>query len=175
MATLTRDEVLAQVKAAFGFVPNLLDGIAAQSPTAAAVYLAGSEALGSAKLTPAERQVVMLAVSAFNDCHYCTAAHRTVAKSQGVPQAELDAIDAQEPPSDPRLQQLVDTVWTLQQERGWLSEARRADLGISLEEVYEIIAILGLKTMTNYINHIQHTEIDAPFQAQATRSPQQAA
>lgn len=54
------------------------------------------------------------------------------------------------------------------EKRGWLTpeELRQAEAkGISRNRLYEIIAYIGLKTMTNYINHIAHTPIDAQFES----------
>lgn len=34
---------------------------------------------------------------------------------------------------------------------------------------HELIAIIALKTISNYINHIQRTEVDTAFKAQAKR------
>jgi AhpD family alkylhydroperoxidase len=113
-------------------------------------------------LSPAEKQIVMLAVASFNDCHYCTAAHRTAGNAMGVPQAELEAIDDRRLPTDPRSRALVETAWTILSERGWVSDATLAHLGVSRAEAFEIIALIALKTITNYVNHIQGTEIDAP-------------
>jgi len=42
-------------------------------------------------------------------------------------------------------------------------------LGVSRPELYELIAIIALKTISNYINHIQRTEVDTAFKAQAKR------
>jgi len=166
MAKTTREEALDQAKAAYGFVPNLMTTIADGNPAVVSAYLAASAALGGSVLSAPEKQAVMLAVSAFNECHYCTAAHRTAGKSMGVSQADLDAIDGQQPPSDERLAALSTATWTVLRERGWV---RVDDLPVSREELYEIIAIIGLKTITNFINHIAGTEVDAPFKAQATR------
>lgn len=50
--------------------------------------------------------------------------------------------------------------------KGWLSaedlEALEAD-GIDRRQLYELIALIGLKTISTYINHIAHTEIDPQF------------
>src|SRR5215470_11154148 len=93
MSKTTKEEALATVKAAFGFVPNLMAGIADTNPAVATAYLAASAALEGGVLSPAEKQMVMLAVASFNDCHYCTAAHRTVGRTMGVSQEDLEAID----------------------------------------------------------------------------------
>ena len=71
MTQITKAQVLDQVQAALGFVPNLMSGIAEQNPAVVAAYLAAGGALESGVLSAAERQVVMLAVSALNECHYC--------------------------------------------------------------------------------------------------------
>ena len=63
---------------------------------------------------------------------------------------------------------IVVTTRLILQKRGWLTaeELRNAEgNGISKTRLYEIIAYIGLKTITNYINHIAHTPVDSQFQA----------
>jgi AhpD family alkylhydroperoxidase len=175
MSKTTKEEALAKVEAAFGFVPNLMAGIADTNPAVATAYLCAAAALEGGVLSPAEKHIVMLAVSSFNECHYCTAAHRTAGKAMGVSQADLDAIDDRVLPSDPRNRALAEATWTILSDRGWVNDARLALLGVSRTEAFEIIAIIGLKTISNYVNHTQGTEIDAPFRAQAKRAARKAA
>jgi AhpD family alkylhydroperoxidase len=170
MSTKTaKDEALMQVKSAFGFVPNLMAGIVEQNPAVAAAYLGASAGLEGGLLSATEKQVVMLAVSAFNECHYCSAAHRTSAKGTGVAQSELELIDERQLPSEKRLKSLVEATWALMTDRGWLGTGRLETLGVSRPELYELIAIIGLETISSYINQIQLTEVDAAFKAQAKR------
>jgi len=35
--------------------------------------------------------------------------------------------------------------------------------GVSRFQLYEVVALVGLKTISNYINHIAHTTIDREF------------
>ena len=52
------------------------------------------------------------------------------------------------------------------EKRGWLSdvdESEFEDLGLGRPEFYEIIALIGIKTMSNYVNHIAETKLDEPF------------
>jgi AhpD family alkylhydroperoxidase len=170
MSKTTKEEALVKAQAAFGFVPNLIAGIADTNPAVATAYLGALAALQGGVLSPVEQQVVMLAVSAFNDCHYCTAAHRTAGKGMGVSQANLDAIDDRTLPDDPRGRVLVEAAWTILSEKGWVNDAKLVRLGVSRTEAFEIIAIIGIKTISNYVNHIQGTEVDAPFRAQAKRA-----
>jgi hypothetical protein len=49
---------------------------------------------------------------------------------------------------------------------GWLDAADLRTLeerGITKAKLYEIIAFIGLKTISNYINHIAHTTVDREF------------
>ncbi len=85
-----RDEGLTQVKSSFGFAPNLMEGIVERNPAVSAAYHGASAALEGGLLSGIEQQVVMPAVSAFNDRNYCGAGHRTAVKQMGVAQSELE-------------------------------------------------------------------------------------
>jgi AhpD family alkylhydroperoxidase len=155
-------EVLDRATRMFGFVPNLIQEMA-RNPAVATVYLDGQEALAGGTLSNEERQVVQLAISAMNRCDYCMAAHLAGLRMSGVPDPELEAIARMEEPEDERLRALTTTVWKILEKRGFLSETDLADLGasrIDRSQLYEIIALIGLKTITNYINHINRTELD---------------
>ncbi|GIV57288.1 MAG: alkyl hydroperoxide reductase AhpD [Rhodothermaceae bacterium] len=169
METTTQQaqNVLDNVQQKYGFVPNLYREMTAHSPAVADVYLQANEAAEGISLTPRETQAVILAVSAYNDCHYCTKAHRTVGKMVGLPEDEIDAILGGDLPRDERLRHLVAATRLTLDKRGWLSDEdleTLASRGISRGQVYEIVALIGIKTISNYINHIAHTEVDPQFQ-----------
>ena len=79
-----RDEVLAAAKKKFGFVPNLIKEMV-KSPVAAQVYMKGQEAMSEAFLTNQEQQAIQLAISAINNCHYCTKAHSALSRPTFLP------------------------------------------------------------------------------------------
>ena len=172
MATTTRndrEQILDEVKSKFGFVPNLLDNLS-QSPAAARVYLGGMDALATGNLRPAEVQAVALAISGANECHYCTAAHGTVAKSLGISAEDVTALKSGGEVSDAALASVADATRLLWDKRGWLTpedlqalEAR----GIDRPKLYEIVALVGLKVLSNFVNHIEQTPVDAAFAAEA--------
>lgn len=167
-----REQVLARAEKAFGFVPNLIRELAT-SPAVANAYLDANAALAQASLTPVEQQVVMVAVSTANGCEYCMAAHRTAGAAQGIGQAELDRIDAGELPDSPRYAALVDATRRVIEKRGWLGAddlAELAERGVDRAQLYEVIAIVGVKTISNFINHIAGTPVDDVFQKQASSS-----
>lgn len=168
---LTMPDVAAEnaifeaVKKKFGFVPNLIREMS-RNPAVARVYLEGQDALAGGVLSPAEQQVVQLAVSAFNECDYCRAAHGLGSRMAGVAAAEIEAIQKGELPDDRRLRSLVHSTWLVLDTRGSLGDNNVAALeaeGIDRAQLYEIVAIVGLKTISNYINHIAHTPIDPAF------------
>lgn len=167
--TATTDEraeqILQQVEQAYGFRPNLVEELVT-SPAAAQVYLGGQEAMQESSLSEAEQNAVMLAVSARNECHYCTAAHAGIGRQVGLTAGQVEAILEDEELEDERLAALVDAADRVLEKEGWLEEDDLAELarrGVDRAQLYEIVALVGLKTISNYVNHIAGTEIDPQF------------
>lgn len=159
------EQILTQVEQAYGFRPNLIEELVT-SPAAAQVYLGGQEAMQEASLSEAEQNAVMLAVSTRNECHYCTAAHAAIGRQVGLDEEQVEAILEQEEVEDERLAAVVDATDRIVSKDGWLKEDDLAELarrGIDRAQVYEIVALVGLKTVSNYVNHIAGTEIDPQF------------
>ncbi len=164
-AVEVQDEVFAAVRKKYGFVPNLIREMS-KSPAVASVYLGGQEAMATASLTPREQQAIQLAVSTYNACEYCRAAHRLGGKMAGIAPQDLDAIQRGGLPQDERLNSLVSATRFLHQRRGFLGKDEVAAFeaaGVDRGQLYEIVALIGLKTISNYVNHIAHTEIDEAF------------
>ena len=160
------DEVFDVVRRKYGFVPNLIREMS-KSPAVAKVYLGGQQALAEGRLSPRDREAVQLAVSVYNECPYCRAAHRMGAGANGIAPADVAAIERGDRPDDPRVRALVAATWEMLDVRGWLKAADLARLeaeGIDRAQTYEIVALIGLKTISNYVNHIAHTPIDEELQ-----------
>ena len=162
------EQVHEKAKQALGFVPNLITEMTDENPAVADAYLTSQGLLeAGGVLSPAEQQAVILAVSSYNDCHYCTKAHAVAGQQAGLDADTVDAINAGGLPADERLRALVRATRRILGKRGWLSdgdEAEFADLGLSRPELYEIVSLVGIKTISNYVNHIAGTEVDAPFE-----------
>jgi AhpD family alkylhydroperoxidase len=164
-AVEAQNEIFDSVRKKFGFVPNLIREMS-ESPAVARVYLDGQDAMASASLTPREQQAVQLAVSTHNRCEYCQAAHRLGGKMTGIAPEDIEAIQKGGLPRDGRLKTLVGATLLVLEKRGWLSEDDLKALeaaAVDRAQVYEVVAIVGLKTISNYVNHIAHTEIDSAF------------
>lgn len=167
-ATIAQDrvqEIRETVREKWGFVPNLVDQLVT-SPETARLYLDGSEIIAGGVLSEEEQNAVKLTVSTANGCDYCRSAHRAIGKQVGTPSEELQRIDRGELPTDERLANLVDATRLVMTERGWLDGKQLEMLegrGVDRRQLYEIISIVALKTISNYVNHIAHTEVDSEF------------
>jgi len=168
MATATQTDHAQQVhekaEEVIGFVPNLIKEITDENPAVADAYLTayGIVEEGGA-LSPAEQQAVILAISSYNDCHYCTKAHAVAGQQAGLDADTVETITEGGLPSDDRLKSLVRAARRILGKRGWLSDVDEnefQDLGLGRAELYEIVALAGVKTISHYINHIAETEID---------------
>lgn len=168
-------ELLADAEKAYGFIPNLL-GVFAESPAILKAYLTIGRIFDESSFSPTERQVVILAVSRFNECHYCVAAHSLGADLQGVPAEVVEAIRNDQPIADKRLESLRAFTTAVVERRGWVSDddiAAFLDAGYSNEQVLEVILGISFKTISNYTNHIADTPVDDAFAPRAWRPVEQ--
>lgn len=164
--TPTAQEILERVNRTYGFVPNVLREMSA-SPAALQVYVAGQDALAKGSLSPREQQAVQVAVAAHNSCDYCQAAHGWIGRKVGVTAQDLEAIKTGTRPQNKEVAAIVEATRALLERRGWLGEQELQTLeknGVPRAKLYEVIAFIGLKTISNYVNHIAHTPIDDAFQ-----------
>lgn len=165
-ATAATTKVFEVIEKKYGFLPNLLKALGETAPAVLDLYLAASGAMEKASLNLKERNAVMLAVSAANGCRYCTAAHSTMLQAAGLSLEDIKNINQGVPPTDERLAAVVGATKQILQLRGWLKKPELTELeakGVNKTQIYEIIALIGLKTITNYVNHINGTEIDPQF------------
>lgn len=160
-------ERLEEAKTRLGFIPNMY-GAMANSPGLLDTYVHGYNLFRSQSgFTPAEQEVVFLAISRENGCTYCVAAHSFIAdKMSGVPAAVTDAIRDGKPIPDAKLAKLHDFARLMVQRRGLprvedVNEFLAA--GYSEKQVLEIVLALAVKTLSNYANHMFHTPVDAVF------------
>ena len=161
--------LLEKAKKALGFVPNLY-GVMAESPAMLEAYVTVGQILDRSSFTATERQVILLTVSRENECAYCMGAHSTIAGMQHVPDDVVQSLRSGEPIADARLRALSEFTRRLVRERGWAAEddvQAFVDAGFTRAQVFEVILGVGMKTMSNYLNHVTETPLDAAFQANA--------
>ncbi|MFV8225646.1 carboxymuconolactone decarboxylase family protein [Christiangramia aquimixticola] len=117
--------------------------------------------------TPAEQEVVFLTLSVDNNCGYCTAAHSFIAdKMSKTPVEVTNAIrDGKEIP-DEKMAALSRFTKVMNTTKGNPSEddvKNFIDAGYSEKQILAIILAQSVKTISNYSNHIFHTEVDEAF------------
>ncbi len=155
-------ELLDSAEKAFGFLPNLL-GMMSESPATLNAYMMLGKLFDQSSFNATERQTIILAISRYNECQYCVAAHSMVAGMQNVPREVIEAIRNDEVIADSRLQILREIATQAVENRGRFSDAdisRFLDAGFSKAQLLEVILAASYKTLSNYINHIAKTPLD---------------
>jgi uncharacterized peroxidase-related enzyme len=164
---------LEQAQKSVGFVPNLYATFA-ESPQLLEAYLSVSKILDQGTFSPTERQIVLLTTSLTNGCDYCMAAHSTIAGMQNVQTDVIASLRDGTPIADARLEALRQFTLQLVENRGWADEAAVDAFlaaGYTKAQVLETILGVGMKTLSNYTNHIASTKLDDAFQPQAWSRP----
>ncbi|KGB53593.1 Alkylhydroperoxidase AhpD core [Sphingopyxis sp. LC81] len=166
---------LQAAQKAMGMVPNMYAAMANLPGLLEAYNFAYSKFRAEAGFTAIEQEVVLLTISRINECHYCVAAHSFVADAMSkVPAEVTDAIRADQPISDRKLEALRRFVATMTESRGNPSPAEaEAFLAAGYQETHilGIILALSAKVISNYSNHIFHTEVDPAFAGRAWTPP----
>ena len=151
---------LAQVKNAWGFVPKL-HGNLAESPVALEAYDTLFGLVAKSTLTPVEQQVAYQAINVFHQCEYCTAGHTYLSRQAKMDESAIAALRTGTPIPDARLQALRVFAEAVVRERGYVGDAAVDAFlaaGFTKANVLEVITIAATKTISNYTNHITHTE-----------------
>lgn len=166
---------LKAVQQGMGMVPNMYAGMV-NLPALLDTYSHGyTKFRAEAGFTPVEQEVVFLTISRLHECHYCVAAHSFVADMiSKVPAEVTDAIRNDQPIADGKLQALRAFTHVMAESRGNPSSAEaHAFLAAGYTETHMLAVILAIsvKVISNYSNHILHTEMDAGFAARAWTPP----
>ena len=163
--------ILTAVNGANGFIPNLFRALA-NSPSTLNGFVALLEANDGGTLSPAERQIVQMTASIENQGEYCVAGHSTFAARIGMPFETIMAIREGLPLPDKRYQGLVDFTRALVRNRGHVTEGDKTafeESGFRTEQIFEVVAGVALKTITNFVGSVFVLPLDEQFQAQVWR------
>lgn len=172
-ASAAQKEILEAAQKQVGFIPNMYANMA-NVPGVLSTYLHGYGLFRkNSGFTPAEQEVVFLAVSQANGCKYCTAAHSMIAdKMSGVPADVLQAIRSGQTIEDARLAALFALTQDLVKNLGQPMPAKVkafGDAGYTESHVLNIILAVAVKVLSNYSNHAFGTEVDERFSAYKVR------
>jgi uncharacterized peroxidase-related enzyme len=151
---------IAEVQAKAGFIPNVFLALA-HRPDEFRAFFAYHDALMAKDggLTKAEREMIVVATSAANQCHYCVIAHgallRVYAKDPLI--ADRVAVNYRQAGLPARQKAMLDfalkialTPW--QTDAGDFETLRA--VGLSDEDIWDIGAIAALFALSNRMAHL---------------------
>jgi len=164
-------DIMDTAKKTFGFVPNMYS-LMANNPALLDSYVYSYKSFrANSGFNPVEQEVILLSISYENECDYCMSAHSFVAdKMSKVPEEVTDAIRNGEEIPDTKLAALSKYTRATVTKRGRVSEEdinQFLDAGYTKENILGVVTAIGLKTMSNYFNHITDTPLDDAFSERA--------
>ncbi|MCP9198811.1 carboxymuconolactone decarboxylase family protein [Gramella sp. GC03-9] len=160
-------EILEQAKKANGMIPNMYKNMV-NLPGLQKTYDTGYHSFRKESgFTPPEQEVVFLTLSIDNSCGYCTAAHSFIADEMSkTPEEVTNAIREGKSIPDEKMAALSEFTKVMNQKRGNPNHEdvqKFLDAGYSEKHILGIILAQAVKTISNYSNHVFHTEVDEAF------------
>ncbi|PCI61172.1 MAG: carboxymuconolactone decarboxylase [Gammaproteobacteria bacterium] len=153
-------KILTKVESKYGFVPNLF-AYMAEAPYLIEAYAMLNELLAKTDLSTPHQQVALLAVSHYNNCEFCQVAHRAFGKVNKANAQTLTAIVENLVIEDASDKALVDMVVAMTDQRGVVSDEQISSFlvaGFSRRNIYDLVLIISIKTLSNYANHLTEPE-----------------
>jgi uncharacterized peroxidase-related enzyme len=154
-----RDRILA-VQEKSGFVPNVFLTLAYR-PAEFRAFFAYHDALmdKDSGLTKAEREMIVVATSSANQCHYCVVAHGAILRIRAKnPQiADQIAINYRKADITPRQRAMLDFAMKVSRAAEEISEQDFADVlryGFSDDDIWDIAAISAFFALSNRMANV---------------------
>ena len=143
-----------------GFVPNVFLTLAYR-PDEFRAFFAYHDALmeRDSGLTKAEREMIVVATSAANQCHYCVIAHGAILRIRAKnPQiADQIAVNYRKADITPRQRAMLDFAMKVSTEANRISEADFTEIaghGFSDDDIWDIAAISAFFALSNRMANV---------------------
>lgn len=157
------DDIRARIEAVAeksGFIPNVFLALA-HRPDEFRAFFAHHDALmekGSG-LSKAEREMIVVATSAANDCHYCVIAHGAILRIRAKDPLLADqiAINYLKADIDARQRLMLDFAMQVALDSGSIEQLDIDDMltaGFSLDEIWDIGAIAAFFAQSNRLANL---------------------
>src|SRR4051794_26498460 len=154
-----RDRILA-VQEKSGFVPNVFLTLAYR-PDEFRAFFAYHDALmeKDSGLTKAEREMIVVATSSANQCHYCVIAHGAILRIRAKNPLIADqiAINYRKADITPRQKAMLDFAMKVSGAAEEISEADFADVarhGFSDDDIWDIAAVAAFFALSNRMANV---------------------
>lgn len=159
-------ELLENSQKAYGMIPGL-HGVLAGAPGILEAYQTLHQLFADSSFNDEELTVVWQTINVEHACHYCVPAHTGIAKMMKVDDAITEALRNETPLENPKLEALRTMTLSIVRNRGHVTQEELNTFysaGYEERQLLEIILGLSQKTISNYVNHIANTPVDAGFQ-----------
>jgi uncharacterized peroxidase-related enzyme len=149
-----------QVEERSGFLPNIFAALAWR-PDEARAFFAMHDALMDKEtpgLSKADRELIVVATSAANDCLYCVVAHGAVARIRARDPyiADQVAVDWRKAPLSPRMHAVLEVATRLAAEPAAVTGADLellAGHGLTQDDVWDVGMITAFFALSNRLAH----------------------
>jgi len=149
----------------FGFLPSAMARLA-ESPSVVAAFGRVMAAWDGCSLGHVEREVVTLTVAHDAGCEVCMAIHSSIVARTVGDRAMLDALRAQTPLADARLEALRTFTRLVLDAKGDVGEPALGAFvgaGFSKQQALDVVLGVGLYTLSTYANRMTRAPLDAPL------------
>ena len=158
--------LLENSQKAFGRLPGL-HKVMSESPQALEGYQVLHKLFADTDFDADELTVVWQAINVEHECHYCVPAHTGIAKRMKVADDIIEALRNETQLASAKLEALRTFTIQMVRGRGNVNAAQMAAFfaaGYAHRAVLDVILGISQKTMSNYINHVAETPLDAPVE-----------
>lgn len=158
--------LLENSQKAYGMIPSL-HGVLAGAPKILEAYQTLHQLFTETSFNEEELTVVWQTINVEHACHYCVPAHTGIAKMMKVDDTITEALRNRTRLENPKLEALRTLTLSIVKNRGNVTQNDLEAFytnGYTEAQVLEIILGLSQKTISNYVNHIANTPVDAAFQ-----------
>ncbi len=154
---ITKEQIYALSSESFGIVPGVIKEMAERSEPLAYLYLIGTQSMEKSSLTGLEINAIELKISLLNKCESCVKGHTFLVKKAGLSEVDATAIVNNERTSIDRLNVLLKAAEYIY----YAGNGIYADVVLDYLEdeeltepvIFEIIGLISLKTISNYVNN----------------------
>ncbi len=162
-------QILETTQQKLGLIPNMYSGMANNTALLDGYVSAYNSFRANSGFSPQEQEVIFLSIAFENGCEYCMAAHSFVGDNMTkVPIEITNAIRNNTEIPDEKFKALSLFSKAITLKRGFPTETDINDFinaGYTEKHILGVIAGVGIKTMSNYFNHIFNTPIDDAFKS----------
>jgi uncharacterized peroxidase-related enzyme len=163
-------ERFADVEERSGFLPNIFAALAWR-PDEARAFFAMHDALMDKEtpgLSKADRELIVVATSAVNDCLYCVVAHGAVARIRAKDPyiADQVAVDWRKAPLSPRMHAVLEVATRLAAEPAAVTADDLALLtghGLTQDDVWDVGMITSFFALSNRLAHFAALQPNPEF------------